>query len=246
LEAVLGVPPAAPVAEPRRLKILLVAGPQDHGPGEHDYPVWQRSWEKLLGAAQGVRVATATNWPDGGQWSETDLVVCYFWNHDWSEARYRDLDAFLARGGGAVFLHAAMIADRDPESLAGRLGLSAEPKRTRYRHGPLELRAVAPPEHPLTRGFRQARLIDETYWPLIGDPSRVEVLATAVEEEKSWPMLWTYRPGKGRVFCSVLGHYTWTLEDPLFRILILRGMAWAAGEPADRFEPLALGGMEGK
>ena len=133
-----------------------------------------------------------------------------------------------------------MIADRDPEALAERLGLSAQPQRTKYRHGPLELKSVAPAEHPLMRGFREARLIDETYWPLIGDPSRVEVMATAVEEGKPWPMLWTFRPGKGRVFCSVLGHYTWTLDDPLFRILILRGLAWAAGEPADRFEPLAL------
>ena len=49
--------------------------------------------------------------------------------------------------------------------------------------------------------------------------------------------------GKGRVFCSTLFHYTWTLDDPLARALALRGMAWAAGEPVDRFLPLAADGV---
>jgi hypothetical protein len=30
--------------------------------------------------------------------------------------------------------------------------------------------------------------------------------------------------------------------DPLFRVLVLRGMAWAAGEPADRWTDLAAVG----
>ena len=56
-------------------------------------------------------------------------------------------------------------------------------------------------------------------------------------------MMWTYEAGKGRVFGSVLGHYTRTLDDPLFRILVLRGLAWAAHESARRFERLALEGV---
>ncbi len=78
---------------------------------------------------------------------------------------------------------------------------------------------------------------------MIGDTSRVAVLATAVEEGKAQPMLWTNESGKGRVFGSVLGHYSWTLDDPLFRIPVLRGLAWAAHEPVGRFERLALEGM---
>ena len=44
--------------------------------------------------------------------------------------------------------------------------------------------------------------------------------------------------GKGRVFVSIPGHYTWTFDDPLFRLLILRGLAWTAHEPVDRFNDL--------
>lgn len=226
----------------KRLRVTLVSGPKDHGPGEHDYPAWQRRWKRLLGGAEGVQVETAEAWPGRAQWERADLVVFYLWNHAWTAERYQDLDAFLTRGGGVVALHAAIIADADPEALAKRFGLSAQPVRTKYRHGPLELAAVAD-DNPITRGLTKTRFVDETYWPPVGDAKRVEVLATAVEEGKSWPMLWTHQVGKGRVFCSVLGHYAWTLDDPLFRLLVLRGMAWASGEPIHRFESLALEGV---
>jgi type 1 glutamine amidotransferase len=41
------------------------------------------------------------------------------------------------------------------------------------------------------------------------------------------------------VFVSIPGHFTWTFDDPLFRVLILRGIAWTANEPVDRFNELA-------
>src|SRR6185295_9237575 len=39
-----------PVAEDklRALNILLLAGKKDHGPGEHDYPLWQKNWTPLV------------------------------------------------------------------------------------------------------------------------------------------------------------------------------------------------------
>jgi len=241
VEAILGEPVAA-AAKVRSLKVVLVAGPRDHGAGQHDYPAWQRRWQKLLGAAPGVQVATADRWPGKDQWREADLMVFYFWNHDWSPDRLGELDAFLARGGGVVALHSALIADKEPEALARRFGLAAQPVQTKYRHGPLDL-TIAAPEDPITRGLPAIRFNDETYWPLIGDVDRVKVLTTTVEEGKPRPMLWTFEEGKGRVFGSVLGHDTRTLEDPLFRIMILRGLAWSAREPTHRFERLALDGL---
>jgi type 1 glutamine amidotransferase len=44
------------------------------------------------------------------------------------------------------------------------------------------------------------------------------------------------------VFVSIPGHYSWTFDDPLFRLLLLRGIAWSAGESVDRFNALALPG----
>jgi putative heme-binding domain-containing protein len=227
----------------RALSITLVASKQDHGPGEHDYPAWQTNWVKLLKQAPNVNASTAWEWPTAEQFKQADVIVFYYWNHNWSPERYRDMDGFLARGGGLVILHSACSADKEPEPLAERIGLSAQPQRVKYRHGPLDLKIVTAADHPITRGLTQIHFVDETYWPMVGDASKVEVLATAEEEGKPWPMLWTFQKGKGRVFASILGHYSTTFDDPLFRVLVLRGLAWAAGEPTERFEKLATVGL---
>ena len=44
-----------------------------------------------------------------------------------------------------------------------------------------------------------------------------------------------HRPhGKGRLFFSIPGHYTWTFDDPLHRLLLLREICWSARQPEDR------------
>ena len=101
---------------------------------------------------------------------------------------------------------------------------------------PFELNLVDR-NHPITRGWpERIELLDEPYWPLIGDPSQVNVLASAMVDGESRPLIWTQEKGKGRVFASIPGHYTWTLNDPLFRTLLLRGIAWAAGENPARLQ----------
>ena len=57
-------------------------------------------------------------------------------------------------------------------------------------------------------------------------------------------MMWTYQKGPGRVFCSILGHYAWTFDDPLFRVLVFRGMSWAAGARAGRLDALVTHGVQ--
>ena len=218
------------------LNIVLVASKQDHGSGQHDYPAWQKKWMTLLGQEPGINASAAWEWPTPGQWREADVIVFYFWNHDWSAERYQQLDDYQARGGGIVVFHAATIADKEPEKLAERIGLAAQPGPTKYLHTPITLKFVAPTNNPVTRGFKPMKLIDEPYWPMFGDTNRIEVLATAEMEGQPRPLLWTFQKGKGRVFASITGHYTWTWEDPLFRVLALRGIAWAAGEAAGRFE----------
>jgi type 1 glutamine amidotransferase len=57
------------------------------------------------------------------------------------------------------------------------------------------------------------------------------------------PVIWAYERGKGRVVASTLGHFDWTFDDPYFRTILLRGIAWAAGESPYRFDPLILRGI---
>jgi type 1 glutamine amidotransferase len=92
------------------------------------------------------------------------------------------------------------------------------------------------------RNFSELALTDETYWKMAGDLKPDRVLATAVEDNEPQPQVWSLEHGKGRVFVSIPGHYSWTFDDPLFRILLLRGIAWTAHEPVDRFNELVWPG----
>lgn len=200
--------------------------------------------------AANVTVETARDWPSAEQFASADLVVVFIGTGGfWNEARLRDVKALLDRGGGFVAVHSTIIAEQPTaRPLAESIGLAWESGYTLFRHGPVDLKIVVP-EHPICKGLpQQIHFEDETYWPLVGDASRIDLLATADEKAKDSdqlrpePMFWTLAVGRGRVYSCVLGHYTWTFDDPYFRILLLRGMAWAAGESPYRFDPLVLCG----
>jgi putative heme-binding domain-containing protein len=222
----------------KKVRIVLAAGPKDHGPGEHDYPLWQRRWLNLLLTAKNVQVSTAFGWPSEEQWKTADLIVFYSAHAGWAADKAKDLDAFLERGGGLAYIHWAVEGRKDARVLAERIGLASDASRLKFRHGPLEI--TFPGKHPITRGLDKVRFIDESYWNMVGDPDKVNVLGTSVEDGQPQPQMWTVEKGRGRVFVNILGHYTWTFDDPLFRVLMLRGMAWAAREPVDRWLDLAV------
>jgi type 1 glutamine amidotransferase len=54
-------------------------------------------------------------------------------------------------------------------------------------------------------------------------------------------MFWCYELGAGRVFGCVPGHCAQTFDDPVFRNLLLRGIAWAASRFPDRLDMPAEG-----
>lgn len=257
-------------AAERPLQIVLLADRKDHGPGEHDYPRWQSRWALLLGGAAAstapaanlhgpdrpdpallpgapqVRVATADQWPTDAQWDTADLIVafCYL---AWTPERIAQVDRYLQRGGGLVVIHSATWTRPQPTAeVADVLGVGGF---RRWRHGSMVLETMQP-EHPICRGLpAKLHLEDEPYWPPTPplDSARVQVLAGSREQTEPdqaavslQPMFWTYQRGPGRVFGCVLGHYSWTFDDPYFRLWLLRGMAWAARERPYRFDDLAL------
>jgi putative heme-binding domain-containing protein len=232
---------AVPAAKPKALRILLAAGPKDHGPGEHDYPLWQRRWRMLLSLAEGVSVDESLGWPSPEQLRWADVVVMYSHNPGWAAGKAKELDTFLERGGGLVFIHYAIDGHAASAELAQRIGLTWKGGASKFRHGPLDVDFTAS-KHPITRGLGKVSFIDESYWNLQGDMKSINVLGACVEDGKSWPLFWTREHGRGRVFVSVPGHYTWTFDDPLFRLVLLRGIAWAAGESVDRLNELVTVG----
>lgn len=232
-----GLPPHPATTKP--LHVLLVAGPKDHGPDEHDYPLWQKRWSTLLALAENVTVDRADVWPSAAQWAASDVVVFYSANPGFNAQTAKDLDAHLAAGKGLVYLHFAVNGQNDVPALAERIGLAWKSGTSAFRHGEVDLN-LPDLAHPITRGFpSQLRFLDESYWSLTGDEKGIHALGTAIEAGAARPLIWTREQGKGRVFVSILGHYTWTFDDPLFRLLILRGIAWSAGDDTYRFDPIA-------
>ena len=83
-------------------------------------------------------------------------------------------------------------------------------------------------------------------YPAPGWAGEYDWVGIVAEEDKPRPILWAYHKGQGeqanggRVFVSIMGHYTWTFDDPLFRLLVLRGICWTAREEADRLSDLAV------
>lgn len=222
------------------MHIVLCDGPKDHGQDEHDYPQWKIRWLRLLGLVKDVTVGEASEWPSQEQWETADLIVFYSANPQWKKEKAEDLDRFLERGGGLVFMHFAVNGQQDVDPLALRIGLACDTKTLKFRHGPISLKLSA--DHPLTQGLPTLELVDESYWKMLGDPSHIQCVASGEEENAAQPLIWTVQRGKGRVFVSIMGHYSWTLDDPLYRILLLRGMMWAGHQPADALLPLATVG----
>ena len=259
-----------PSGEIRHLNIVLVADEKDHGENEHDYPLWQERWKTLLAGGQGpvnlygpadsnskdvrggenVTVTTAKGWPNKEQLASADVIVafCYI---KWDDEKLSQLAEYLKRGGGFVPVHSATWTRPAPsERLAKLTGCGGF---TLYRHGPLKLTFTGEND-PICLGLPETiEFFDESYWPLTPDANDKQMKVLAVSEERisrtsgekrPQPMFWTYRYGQGRIFGCVPGHYMWTFDDPYFRLLLLRGMAWSAGEWPCRFDSLATRGVK--
>lgn len=152
--------------------------------------------------------------------------------------------AFLGRGGGLVLSH-YVLWNASP-ALVDLLGL-AKGAGSHYRHKVVTLE-LPEPRHPIMLGLPDTFTIaDECFWNLQGDRGAVTPLATSDEvvgdKVSAEPVIWAYERGRGRVVASTLGHFDWTFDDPFFRTILLRGLAWAAGESPYRFDPLIPRGI---
>jgi putative heme-binding domain-containing protein len=225
----------------RPLRLVLVAGRKDHGPGEHDYPAWKVAWQQLLAMADDTQVAATDDWPSSDELNSADVLV-FYQQGTWTPERARDIDRFLARGGGLVYIHYAVDGGQDAPGFARRIGLAWRGGASKFRHGPLDIDFSPADDHPIARNFERVHFHDESYWNLLGDTKKISLIGSGIEDGIPQPLFWTATSGKGRVFVSIPGHFAWTFDDPLFRTLLLRGIAWSAGEPVDRFNELVTPG----
>lgn len=228
----------------KHLNLLLVAGGKDHGPGEHDYPAWLYAWSQLLAAADGIAVDTAMEWPSLAQLEKADTIVIYQ-KGKWNEERAAAIDTHLAKGGGLVLIHWAIEGGSEANDFSRRIGLASDSGRTKYRHGSVEVDWTSGGSHPIARNLSKTVLHDESYWNLVGD-TKTKLLAIGGTESGNVqpPLFWTLEPNRGRVFVSIPGHYSWTFDDPIYRAVLLRGIAWVSHESVDRLNSVVPLGVD--
>ena len=218
-------------------------------------------------ASTGHRPAQTMHFPTKEQWALADLVVFYSGlDRAWKKDHYDAIDAYQKRGGGLIFFHLALL-QASGEELAKRIGLafgtgSAPDGPTKYGvlPSPVSLTPAAADSPIFERFPSDLELVDELYWNLTGDPKEVTTLVTSPAgpefatpgppkpedlDGQAWPVVWTMEKGPGRVFATVLGHNYFSFNDPFFRIILLRAMAWTMKEPFDPFKPLVGMHIEG-
>ena len=245
----------------RDIRILWLYGPEDHGGGEHDYIRVKELFVPMLKTIPGVTVEEAYLFPSKEQFERADLMIQFLHLPDLTDQQLKNFQSFVNRGGGVVSIHESCIIRPlgRAEKLAKCIGCSWKGNRDshwgKFSHDhPLFLKT----DHPAFKGLPgSVRLNDESYWSLL-QREEVEMIGTIAPAKGNAgasfkdisgssaarsEAFWTYRSGKGRVFGTTTGHYTYTYFDPIYRLLLLRGIAWCLEEDPAPFMPLVFHGI---
>ena len=251
----------------RDIHILWLYGPEDHGGGEHDYIRVKELFVPMLKSIARVTVEEAYLFPSKDQFDRADLMIQFLHLPDLTNQQLEHFQGFVNGGGSVVSIHESCIIRplARAEKLAKCLGCSWKGNRDshwgKFSHDhPLFLKT----DHPAFKGLPElVRLNDESYWSLL-KREEVEVIGTIApakdnagasfedvlrSSDARSEAFWTYSSGKGRVFGTTTGHYTYTYFDPIYRLLLLRGIAWCLEEDPAPFMPLVFHGItsaEGK
>jgi putative membrane-bound dehydrogenase-like protein len=240
-------------AEDSPLRIFIRAGAKSHGPGAHDYPQFLKDWVPML-EQRGAKVEGGLEFPSAEQLARTDVLILH------SQAAgnipigpmRKNLEAFIARGGGLVVIHAAAVSN-DHEWFKRIIGGSWKNGTTRWLEAPMSL-YFTDRDNPITREISNFDIDDEIYYDMDllpearilaaaytpntpsvkgGNKEAQQRAAEAVAKKKAvniydiQPQMWTYQKDKYRAFTCIPGHYYRNFGHNGLRACILRGIAWA-------------------
>jgi type 1 glutamine amidotransferase len=231
--------------EPKSVKVLIITG--DHG---HDWKATTPFLKELLTKAGHKVDVTETPGKDltADNLARYDVLLLNYRNTPkgvkdnpdsvWSDENKKAFTEAVKNGKGLVVYHHASAAfvggsefDKEFEKVI------AGGWRKQGNHGKMhEFTVTIRKEHPITKGipeFKHGR--DELYQKSLILPGST-VLATAFSDKSKdpkntgidEPMLWVAMYGKGRVCHNVLGHDVQAMQSPGFKILLIRGVEWAA------------------
>jgi hypothetical protein len=178
------------VAEAADKNILLVAGRQSHGPGDHEFNAGMLLLQKCLAGVPGLKTEFIRS---GGpisddQFKNADAIIVY--SDGQSEGAHPALNpanmerfgAFAARGGGIGFVHYA-VEPMDPKGRPEFLRWIGGYFEVDYSVNPHWTAEFKPfPNHPIMRGVKPFAVRDEWYFNMrfVDDMKGVTPLLVAV------------------------------------------------------------------
>jgi type 1 glutamine amidotransferase len=109
-----------------------------------------------------------------------------------------------------------------------------ETNRCHWEGGVVHVRDLDP-DHPITRGLKPFIVADELAVGVQLAPNAHVLAKGAFRNGPAVPIVWTVETNGQRTVVILLGHNYATFEQPEFRILLCRAMAWAA-----KFDPNTL------
>jgi hypothetical protein len=204
--------------------------------GGHSYEVDE--FRRLFRSLAGVD-AYVQHLEDFASSSETerdayDVVVFYFMppgaptddGHPWYAGKPRAaLEHLGATTQGIVLLHHAILAYPDWPTWQKLAGIAK--REFAFHHDQSMTIQVADAEHPVTTGLTSWEMIDETYE--MNEPDGdCRVLLTTTHPKSMRSIAWTRTYGQSKVFSLVGGHDSQTWQNDLFRLVLARGILWAA------------------
>lgn len=231
-------------------KIVLVAGPRSHGPGDHEHFAGMAILMGCLRQTPGVfPVMARDGWPKNEKIFENAKSIAFFSDgrggHPLKKPGRMDLlQKHIDAGGGFVNIHYAVDYDRDQgDRILTWLGGYYDAAVSTNPHWTAEFKSV--PVHPVTRGLDASFTIrDEWYYnmrwcegmkgvtPILQAVPPDNTRGTA--DAKKYPgraeiVAWTFdRPDGGRSFGFTGGHFNKTWGDPNFRRVVVNALLWSA------------------
>lgn len=151
-----------------------------------------------------------------------DVLVFFYTGGTLTDEQMLGLLKWVSSGNGFVGIHSAADSFRECPEYRAMLGghFVTHPLYRQYQV------SVVDPSHPITEGLEEFMVTDEQY--ILDYDRRVKVLATALYRGEAMPVAWVKSWGKGKVFYLALGHDPDACRHEMFKLLLKRGVKWAA------------------
>jgi type 1 glutamine amidotransferase len=215
----------ATAAPAGKIKLLMIHN------GGHSFEGFKKTMDPVLDTTGDFEVAVAESFDalKAENIKKFDVVLFYGSGGNMSDpAQEKGLEQFLQEGGGMVGVHATDAHKKSDvywRLIGGRF--------TGHGGGSFMVR-IEDKKHPVTAGMEDFEISDETYRNKYHPDFELHSLVRMDRGEEQQSMAWAQEIGKGRMFCTTLGHGNRAWQNPQFQRLVVRGLLWSAGrEPKD-------------